>query len=264
MRHRRLSSAVLLFPLVAGLGPAACPARAQLIENVYPEDVPGFDAARGVSVTSRIQTDTAWQNIPLGAELLHPEVTEGVSYDSAVLAGQRPSWVFSTAPSLTLISNDQGSSVAAVASADSEHYVAAPEQSYTDWTGAVGGTFDLADCKVTAAIAHLALHENDNGLDAADYDTPLPFSVDTMRLRAVTPLTRLTLEPSFDLTRFTFGSTTIGGLPAPQSYRDRLVGEVALTLSYGATGFQDPNQFELILRGAGARYPNEILGEPAR
>jgi hypothetical protein len=264
LHHRRLPSAALLLLLLAGASAPARPARAQLIEDAYPADVPGFDTARGVSVTSRIQTDTAWQNIPLGAELLHPEVTQSVSYDSAILAGQRPSWIVATAPSLTLMSNDAGSSIAAVTSANSERFLQAPDQSYTDWTAALGGTVDIADCKVTAAIAHLALHENDNGLDAAEYDTPLPYSVDTLRLRAVTPLTRLTLEPSFDLTQFTFGSTTIGGAPAPQSYRDRLLGEAGLTLSYGVTGFQDPNQFELILRGAGARYPNESLGQPPR
>jgi hypothetical protein len=264
LRHRRSPPAglPLALLLLAGACAAVRPAKAQLLDDAYPADVPGFDTERGVSVTSRIQTDTAWQNIPLGAELLHPEVTEGVSYDSAILAGQRPSWILSTAPSLTLQSIDGGSSIGAVASADSEHFVQAPDQSYTDWTAALGGTFDVSDCKVTAAVAHLALHENDNGLDAAEYDTPLPYTVDALRLGAVTPLTRLTLEPSLDLTRFTFGSTTIGGVPAPQSYRDRLVGEAGLTLSYGATGFEDPNQFELILRGAGAHYPNESLGQP--
>lgn len=264
MRQRRLSWVLLLLPPLAGASMSAREARAQLIENAYPRDVPGFDTAAGVSVTSRIQADTAWQNIPLGAELLHPQVTESAGYDSAILAGQRPSWIITTAPSVTLTSTDGDTALGAVASASNARYLQAPDQSITDWTAAVGGTFDIADCKVTAAAAHFALHENDNALDAANYDTPLPYSVDALRLSALTPPARLVLEPSLDVTRFTFGSTTIGGAPAPQSYRDRLVAETGLTLSYGIMGFDDPNRLQLVLRGAGAHYPNETYGQPPR
>jgi hypothetical protein len=255
---------LLLLPPLAGAAMATHEARAQLIDSAYPRDVPGFDTAAGVSVTSRIQTDTAWQNIPLGAELLHPQVTESTGYDSAILAGQRPSWTITTAPSVTLTSTDGDTALGAVTSATNTRYLQAPDQSITDWTAAVGGTFDIADCKVTAAAAHFALHENDNALDAANYDTPLPYSVDALRLSALTPPARLVLEPSVDVTRFTFGSTTINGLPAPQSYRDRLVAETGLTLSYGIMGFDDPNRLQLVLRGAGAHYPNETYGQPPR
>jgi hypothetical protein len=186
----------------------ANPAHAQLIESAYPDDVPGFDTDQGVSVTSRIQSDVAWHEIPLGAELLHPEVTESIGHDSAILAGRRPSWLVETAPSVTLSSTDSGSSVAAVASADNTRYLAAPGQSDTDWTAALGGTVDIADCAVTAAIAHLALHENDTALDAADYDAPLAYSVNTLRLSGQTPVSRLIIRPSFDLTQFQFGSAT--------------------------------------------------------
>ena len=145
MRFRRF------LPVFALLGvlPAA-ELRAQLLDTAYPADVPGFDTERGVSVISRIQSDTAWQQMPLGAELLHPEVTESMSYDSAVLANQRPSWILETTPSVTLTATDAGSNIGAVASVDNSRYLAAPGQSDTDWTAAVGGTFDIADCKVTA------------------------------------------------------------------------------------------------------------------
>ena len=205
-----------VLPVLAlyGLLPAA-PAHGQVIESAYPADVPGFDSQQGVSVTSRIQSDTAWQEIPLGAELLHPEVTESISNDSAILAGRQPSWIVETAPSVTLSSADSGSGISAVASADNSRYLAAPGQSDRDWTAAVGGIFDIADCTVTAAVAHLALHENDTALDAAQFDAPLAYTVDTLRLSGQTPASRLVLEPSLDLTRFAFGSASIGGVPDP-------------------------------------------------
>lgn len=248
---------------LAWLGPAA---RAQLIDSAYPRDVPGFDTARGVSVTSRIQDDVAWSQIPLGAGLLHPEITQSLSYDSAILAGQRPSWIVSTRPSATYTSVDpaRGGAIGAVVSVDDEHYTQAPHQSYTDWTAALGSVVDIAHCKVTAGYAHLALHQNDNALDAAPYDRPVAYAVDILRLAGQTRPSRLTLRPSADLMRFAFGTATIGGQPAPQSYRDRLVGDLGLTLDYGIMGYRDPNQFELVIRAGGAHYPNETLYQPGR
>jgi hypothetical protein len=254
---------ILLVLALYGLLPAAS-AHGQLIEQAYPGDVPGFDTEQGVSVTSRIQSDVAWHEIPLGAELLHPEVTESISHDSAILVGRQPSWIVETAPSVTLSTTDAGSSLVAVASADNNRYLAAPGQSDTDWTAALGGTFDLADCAVTAAVAHLALHENDTALDAAQYDAPLAYSVDMVRLSAQTPLSRLTLEPSLDLTRFVFGSATIGGVPAPQAYRDRLVAEAGLRVSYGVEGYEDPDRLQLTVEPVVGHYPNQSLGEPPR
>jgi hypothetical protein len=241
-------------------------AQAQLIESAYPDDVPGFDTGRGVSVTSRIQSDVAWQEIPLGAELLHPEVSESISHDNAILAGRQPSWMVETAPSVTLTDLDAstGATIVGVASADNTRYLAAPGQSDTDWTAALGGTFDIADCRVTAGVAHLALHELDTALDAAQYEAPLAYGVDTIRLSVKTPPARLIFEPSLTLIRFQFGSAEIGGVPAPQSYRNRLVGELGLTASYGIEGYQDPNRLEVIIRSGAARYPNQTLGQPSR
>jgi hypothetical protein len=248
---------------LSGLIPGA-PAHGQLLDTAYPDDVPGFGSQQGVSVTSRIQSDVAWHEIPLGAEMLHPEVTESISHDSAILAGRQPSWVIETAPSVTLSTTDTGSSLVAVLSADNSRYLAAPDQSDTDWTAAVGGTFDLADCAVTAAVAHLALHENDTALDAAQYDEPLAYSVDTLRLSGQTPASRLTFQPSLDLTRFAFGAASIGGVTAPQTYRDRLVAEAGLTISYGIEGYDDLDRLELTIRPVAGHYSNQSVGEPPR
>ncbi|MBW4024301.1 MAG: outer membrane beta-barrel protein [Proteobacteria bacterium] len=239
-------------------------ARAQLLDTAYPADVPGFGTAAGVSVTSRIQSDVAWHEIPLGAELLHPEVTQAISYDSAILPGRQPSWMVETAPSLALRTTDGASAIGAVVSSDTTHYLAGSGQTDTDWTAAIGDTFDFADCAVTAAVAHLTLHETDTALDAAQYDQPLGYSVDTLRLSAETPSSRLTVRPSFDLSRFQFGTATIGGVAAPQSYRDRLVGTLGLTVSYGIEGYGDPNRLQLTLRGDASRYPNVTIGQPSR
>jgi hypothetical protein len=259
LRFRTLLTALGL----CGLWPCGA-AYAQLIESAYPDDVPGFDTQQGVSVTSRIQSDVAWHEIPLGAELLHPEVTESIGQDSAILANRQPSWIVETAPSVTLTSTDTGHSLVAVASADNTRYLAAPGQSDTDWTAAVGATFDLADCSVTAAVAHLALHENDTALDALDYDEPLAYSVNTLRLSGQTPLSRLTFEPSFDLTQFAYGAATIGGVSAPQAYRDRIVAEAGLTVSYGIEGYEDPNRLQLIIEPEAGHYSNQIAGQPPR
>ena len=263
MRSRTILPVIASAFAFYGLGSCG-PAHGQLMEDAYPDDVPGFDTQQGVSVTSRIQSDTAWQQIPLGAELLHPEITESIGHDNAILAGRRPSWIVETAPSVTLGAKDAGYSIVGVASADNSRYLAAPGQSDTDWTAAVGGTFDVSDCTVTATVAHLALHEDDTALDAAEYDAPLPYSVNTLRLSLQTPPSRLVFTPSLDLTRFSFEGGTIGGVTVPQDYRDRLVAVVGLIVSYGIAEYDDPNRLLLSIRPEAGHYPDASPGQPAR
>jgi hypothetical protein len=250
--------------LVIATWASATTAHAQMIQASYPKDVPGFDTQAGVSVTSRIQQDTEWQQILVGSDWVHPEVTESISHDSAVLVGRKPSWIESTAPSVTVTSTDGGSTDGAYLAAQDNRYLAAPHQSDTDWTAAIGGTVDVADCKLTLAAAHLSLHELDTALDALPYDAPLPFSVDTLRFRGESPVGRLTVQPSLGITHFTFGNASIDGISAPQSYRDRLVTEGEMSVFYGIEGFNDPDRAVLILRGNGGSYPNDLPSQPPR
>jgi hypothetical protein len=91
-----------------------------------------------------------------------------------------------------------------------------------------------------------------------------PCTVDTLRLSGQTPASRLTFQPSFDLTRFEFGSASIGGVSAPQAYRDRLVAEAGLTISYGIEGYEDPDRLLLTIEPDAGHYSNHTVGEPAR
>jgi hypothetical protein len=247
----------------------AFPATAQLIEGVYPQDVPGFADAPGVSVTSRIHDDTDWQSIRLGSALLHPELTQSFGYDSAVLAGQRGSATLDTSGTLSLsdFAGDQG--YVANLSLDHQQLTGDPTQSQTDWTAAIGGAIPLSFGQLTVAAAHLSLHETDTDLDAAAFAEPLPFTVDTLRLEGAFPAGRFDLTPSLDVTRYTFGSTSIDGIAAPQSYRDRDVYEAGLTASAGLTSVSDPDRALLILRGTDTEYTEPTTGpggtaEPSR
>jgi hypothetical protein len=79
-----------------------------------------------------------------------------------------------------------------------------------------------------------------------------------------TPASRLTFRPSLDLTRFAFGAASIGGVAAPQAYRDRLVAEAGLTISYGIEGYEDPDRLELTIEPVAGHYSNQSVGEPPR
>jgi hypothetical protein len=254
---------------VAAAVSTTLPATAQLIEGVYPADVPGFGGAPGVSVTSRVHDDTDWQSIRLGSALLHPELTQSFGYDSAVLAGQRGSATLDTSGTLSLsdFAGDQG--YVANLSLNHQQLTGDPSQSQTDWTAAVGSAIPLSFGQMTVAVAHLSLHETDTDLDAAAFAEPLPFTVDTLRLGGALPAGRFDLTPSFDVTRYAFGSTSIDGIAAPQSFRDRNVYEAGLTASTGLTSVGDPDRALLILRGTDTSYTDPTAGpggtaEPSR
>jgi N-acetylglucosaminyldiphosphoundecaprenol N-acetyl-beta-D-mannosaminyltransferase len=238
----------------AGLGLLAGPTEAQLIDGALPHDVPGLDAAAGVSVTSRIVEDMEWQQVRLGPELLHPEIDQSIGYDSAALSGRRGSFTLDTIGSLTLSNTEGGEGFAVSALVEQKQDTADPSQSETDWSGALGEALPTAFGKLTLAAAHLSLHETDTDLDAPVFDRPLPYSVDVVRAAGDVPAGSLDLRPSLGISRFNFGSTTIDGLPAPQSYRDRLVLDQGLTIGAGLSGADDPTQGLLILRSTETDY----------
>src|ERR1700759_4326409 len=109
MHRRRLSMGYRLVARAAFLGAAAYgDVRAELLSNYFPEGVPGYGTAPGVTVASRARPDYDAHGIRADTFVLHPELEESVGYDSNVLGnGQNPrgSWVVGTRPSL-LIGSD--------------------------------------------------------------------------------------------------------------------------------------------------------------
>ncbi len=80
--------------------------------------------------------------IRIDSFLLHPQMDEGLGYDSNVFGGspQRGSWLVGTHPSLLVASDWSRDSLGAYFAADDEHYLDQPRQSTTNWTASMGGS----------------------------------------------------------------------------------------------------------------------------
>jgi hypothetical protein len=98
----------LFWCVLAGLSLViAGKATAAMLTSLFPEGVPGFDNAQGVTVQSRLRPDFTPLGLRAGNFRAWPTLDETIGYDSNVLPGatRRGSWQVTTAPALRLGSN---------------------------------------------------------------------------------------------------------------------------------------------------------------
>jgi hypothetical protein len=254
--------------LVAGgaLGWAAA-ADGQDLSGYFPQGVPGYDTAPGVTVQSRARPQYDPVGVRAGSFLLYPQVDLGVGYDSnlfgtAPMPGKNPgSWVFNTSASLRANSVWGRDSLGGYFSVDHADDLDLPSQSRTDWTGSAGGTVNINEDQLTLGAAHLSLHQAPTAIDALPTDEPVPYQVNDLRASYVHDFDRLSLTPDLDFTTYRFGNTTIGGVPALQAYRDRDVLEAGLTARYPVAPLRT---ILFVLRGTGTHYTQPQPGAPSR
>lgn len=234
-----------------------------MLDQFFPEGVPGHDEATGVTVRSRLHPGQEPLGIRLGSFLVHPQIQTGLGYDSNVMGG-RPahgSWLVHDQPSILFSSDWSRNALGGYFSADDTRYLDQPAQSRTDGTLSVGGSLDVGRDRVSVAVAHVAQHEDRNSLDALPSDRPIAFTLDDARLSYTASFGRWTLTPSTEISRWRYDSTTIMGLPASQAYRDRGVIQGATTLRYELAPLRS---LLLVGRITGANYPNSLAGQPSQ
>src|SRR5689334_17438225 len=198
--------------------------RAELLSEYFPNGVPGYGTAPGVTVASRQRPNSDPAGVRVGSFVLHPLVDEGLGYDSNVFGGggnRSPgSWLIGTHPSLLIGSDWSRNSIGAYVGVSDLHYLDQPRQSFTDWTTSLGGTFSIGRDQLTVAASHLQLHQPRTDLDALPSDTPVAFQVNDVRASYLVPWGRFSVTPSLSFTTYTYEATRIFGVPASQAYRD--------------------------------------------
>jgi hypothetical protein len=235
-------------------------AGAVLLSELFPEGVPGFDAAPGVTVLSRSRPAFDPLGIRAGAFMLWPQLEEAAGYDDNVLAGtqHRGSWTVQTRPSL-LINSDWSQGVfGAYVSASDTRYPELPDQGRTDATGSIGGTIDIGQDKLTLAAAHVQQHEDRSQLDAVPSDRPITVQIDDARASYALSSGRWTMTPSLEASRWQYGNTTIQGVPASQAYRDRDVVQGGTTVRYD---WEPLRSLLFVVRATDQRYTNQPSGQ---
>ncbi len=220
--------------LVLGCGCAGGSAVADWLGTLFPPGVPGYGDEPGVTVASRLRPDTQPEGVPAGAFILRPVWEQSIGYDDTVLGGPAPlgSWVVGTRPSVLLSSNWSRDALGLYVAADDRRDLDAPAQSRTDWTASLGGSLDIGRDRLTLAVAHIDSHEDRTDLDALPTDRPVPFQVDDVRASYAWLSGRWTVTPNLESSSWQYGATSILGVPASQSYRDRTVLLGGTTVSY--------------------------------
>ncbi len=228
---------------------AAVAARAQLLPDVFPPAVPGYGTDPGVTVQTRARPEFDSLGTRISGTVVRPQVEQSFGFDSNVLGGSpgRGSWLIRTEPSVLVASTARRDPYGLYLSLDDTRYPGSPAQNRTDWTAAGGATFTVGEGHLTLGAAHLSLNQAPGDLDALPTDRPVAYRVDDFRLGYTSSFGRLTLEPNLDVAAWRFGSATIQGVPAAQSYRNRDVAQAGLTLRYEMAPRRD---LVLALRGA--------------
>ncbi len=250
------------FLLLAGL--VFCPdARAQGLLDQIPATIPGYDTRFGVPLMARAERRLREMGIDVEVATLRPAAEIGVGYDSNVRgssAALGSGFATSTA-SLGVQRGDRDVTLAGFLAVDDRRYFSAASQSRTNWSATVGAGVDLGGGRLSLGASHLALHQDRGDLDSIESDRPIAFQVDHARASYAYRFNRLTLTPNAEFTVYRFASTTIGGVPASQLYRDRQVARAGLAGRYELA----PDAGVIFALGvANTRYQYPQAGQPSR
>jgi hypothetical protein len=235
-------------------------ALAELMNALLPDGVPGYDTDEGVTVTTRLHPE----QMPLGVRedtlLVSPRLDEGVGYTSNVLPGPygRGSWEIVTAPSLTVASDWSRDAFGASVSLQNTRYSSLPGQDRTDGSVSAGGRIDIGGDRLTLAAAHVLAHEDRSQVDTIASDQPIAFQIDDVRASYAIADGRWTIVPGVQATNYAYSPTTLMGVPASQAYRDRVVLQGGVTVSYDLAPLRS---VVLVVRTVGQTYTRTPSGQ---
>jgi hypothetical protein len=235
---------------------------AALMTALFPDGVPGYDTEDGVTVETRLHPDQMPLGLRNGSFLFTPRLDEGVGYTSNALPGpyRRGSWQIVTAPSVAVESNLSRNAVGAAASAQDTRYLSLPGQDRLDGTVSAGGRIDVGDDRLTVAAAHVSSHEDRGQLDTIASDRPIAFQIDDVRASYAMTSGRWNIVPNIDASHWTYDGTTLLGVPASQSYRDRDVVRTGVTVHYE---FAPLRSLVLVVRAINQAYSHTQTGQPS-
>ncbi|HET6607974.1 MAG TPA: outer membrane beta-barrel protein [Rhodopila sp.] len=249
-----------MFVALAGSICAIGRATAEILTALLPDSVPGYDAGPGITV----ETGEHPEQMPLGLRegpvVLAPKLEESAGYDSNALPGphRRGSWEITTGATLAASTETSQATVGGVASLEDRRELALPAQSRTDGSVSAGSRIAVGQDEATVALAHVERHEDRGEIATIPSDRPVAFRVDDVRIGYTFHRARWSLTPDLEATDWRYDPTTIGGLPADQSYRNRLVFQAGVTLRYELAPLRD---LVFVVRGIGQDYTDTPAGQ---
>ena len=235
---------------------------AQVIDQLFPANVQSLGGSENENVLARPRSDYTPLGVRFGDLTINPLVSEGFGYDSNVngLKSGPGSALLNTHASLNVAPDWARDSLALLLDVNNHHYISEDNQDRTDWTASVLGSYQIADDTLSGAYTHLNLNETAQDVGAVLTQTPIPFSIDDIRLDyAISNRGRLAFTPELDYTAYRFSSNVVDGIN--QDYRNRDVVQGGVTARYELSSLRD---LVLVVRGTHISYTGAVAGIPGR
>jgi len=190
---------------LCGMGRAA---HAQLVQQYFPSDIPGYAPDFSSSVVNRMTMQNQAEGTELGDFVIRPQVSEAFGYNSNTLgtAGSG-SGEADTSAGIRVNSDWARNAIGASFSVADHRYIELPSASFTNWTAGAGGALTLGNDTLSLGYSHLALNLSATDLGVLGVVTPVPYSVDDVRLAYVKLFSRFSVTPSFEFQNFSFGQS---------------------------------------------------------
>ena len=188
-------------------------AHAQLIQNEFPADIPGYAPSLSDSVVNRMLLEDQNQGVEFNSFVFRPSVSESDGFNSNTLgAAGSGSAEANTAASLRVNSDWSRDALGASFGVNSVHYFEEPIASFTSWNAAIGGALNLGNDTATLSYAHMVRNLTATDLGVAGVVAPVPYAVDDIRASYLKLFSRFSLTPAFDYQSYGFGQAA-GAVP---------------------------------------------------
>ncbi len=237
-------------------------ARAQLVDQLFGNGVPGFEQQGGLPVLSRPRPEYGLPPLDVHGYSVRAGLNQSLTHDSNVdgLPKGRGSFLIDTAPSIDVSRVGTRNQIGLSASLDDERFFETPGQDRTNWTVALGGRSAIGLGKASLGYAHFDSHEVTTQLGAIPSSTAIPVKQDDVRGGYGVDVGRFTVTPTIEDARFRYGAGSALGVRLDESFLDRNVLTGGVTVHYG----DDPSRGALVaLQGIETDYQRTLPGVPS-
>ena len=231
-------------------------AHAQLVDEFFPGSIPGYQANLGASVINRIENLDSPTGVEVGDFVIRPVASETAGYNSNLLGQPHTgSPSLSTGAGVNVASNWDRDAVGFSANVNENQFFNLPIANYTSWGTAVGGTLTLGNDALSGGFSHQNKYLSAEDLGVVGIVSPVPYSVNDVRVSYDKLFSRFSLTPAFEYENFTFGQSQ----GAEQINYNGLNHQTEIGSLTGEYAVSPGNAVIAILRGTAAQF-NPIAG----
>ncbi|MBB2155773.1 outer membrane beta-barrel protein [Gluconacetobacter diazotrophicus] len=253
--------AVLATLAMATMAAGSHPARAQLIAQYFPSDLPGYASSdQADSVVMRQLLGQQPTGIPLGSFIVRPSAALNAGYNTNTLATPHTqSAEFEMDGGLKINSNWSRHALGIFANVSDRRFPQIPVANYTNWATGAGGLLNLGNDTLSLGYTHYLMHLSSMDLGNFGVSRPVPYAADDVRLTYTKLFGRFSLIPSAIFENYSFGRATGGGFDTNYDSLSHRLETGSLTSRFEiSTG----NAAVMILRGSTAQFVTTPGGTP--